>query len=383
VTFTNPAYALQGSSHGAQLFRQATSSPLNPAGGILQPGDLALTQNGSPNMSVNVAAGRCWIPGTSLPTVNPGGGAYNPQGSYFAENDAPVNLAISASDPSNPRIDTVICQVQDAAYVGSTNSVGPVVVTGTPTSGATLANLTGAAAVPGSSLVLGYVLVPANATTIVTADLASTAAVLSLVGLGYSGPIGGATVRGAVVNAGPGTRTSAAYGALSDAADQVAGIVLPTNGLIAVRYQAIWQESVAGAARAAIFLNGNQLQIQGTQSASGPLTSAAATNSGFNTINVPLFSCPQGLTSMLSATNYASDVTTGQAIGMGYTTATTGGGLEMGGTVEATPAHWPPGGTCYIFAAAGTYTVSVKFKSASGSVTASGRKLWVEALPFG
>src|SRR6202035_1959182 len=138
MTLTSPPYVLQGSSHGAQLFREAISSVLAPAGGIVQPSDFALTQNGTPNMSVNIGAGRCWIPGTSLATVNPGGGAYYPQGSYFAESDAAVNLAISASDPSNPRIDTVICQVHDAAYAGATNSAALAIVTGTPTIGATL-----------------------------------------------------------------------------------------------------------------------------------------------------------------------------------------------------------------------------------------------------
>src|SRR5689334_701297 len=43
--------------------------------------------------------------------------------------------------------------------------------------------------------------------------------------------------------------------------DQVQNIVMPTNGLIRVRYQATWQESVAGAARAAIFIGSNQAQI--------------------------------------------------------------------------------------------------------------------------
>src|SRR5438309_7960968 len=39
--------------------------------------------------------------------------------------------------------------------------------------------------------------------------------------------------------------------------DQVTGIVLPTNGLIAVWYQATWQ-TAAGNAQAALFLGSNQ-----------------------------------------------------------------------------------------------------------------------------
>lgn len=148
---------------------------LSPAGGIVQSQDFTIAQFGTPNMSVNVGAGRLWVPGTSLATVNPGGGAYHPQGLYYAENDAAVNLPISASSPSSPRIDTVIGQIQDTAYGDTTDSASLAVVTGTATSGATLANLTGAGAVPASSLVLGYVLVPTSATSIVTADILNVA----------------------------------------------------------------------------------------------------------------------------------------------------------------------------------------------------------------
>jgi hypothetical protein len=56
----------------------------------------------------------------------------------------------------------------------------------------------------------------------------------------------------------------------------------------------------------------------------------------------------------------------GYEIGGGATTLTTG---DAGGVVS-------------MFAAAGTYTISVQFKALSGSVTASNRKLWVQALSF-
>jgi hypothetical protein len=176
MTLSPVPYALQQGSHPAALFRQAFGFPLSPAGGIAQPGDLALTQNGTPNMSCNVGAGRIAIPGTSLATVNTGGGAYYPQGLYFGESDAPTNLPISASSPSLPRIDTIIGQVEDAAYAGSNNDAKFVVLTGTPTAGASYpSNLTGAASVPVSSMVLGYVNVAANATSIVTANITSVA----------------------------------------------------------------------------------------------------------------------------------------------------------------------------------------------------------------
>jgi hypothetical protein len=176
MTLTPVPYVLQNSSHPASLFRQATSSLIAPAGGIVQPQDFQVTQNGTPNMSVNVGAGRIWVPSTYTATVNPGGGAYYPGGLYYAENDASVNLPISASNPTNPRLDQIIVQVQDTAYAGSTNSAQLAVLTGTATAGASLANLVGLASMPASSLLLGYVLVPANATSIVTADIANEAA---------------------------------------------------------------------------------------------------------------------------------------------------------------------------------------------------------------
>ena len=161
----NPPYALQSGSHGSELFRRAVGSTLNPAGGVVGLGDLLVTQNSTPNMSVNVAGGRpggeAWIPGSTT----------TGQGMYYVYNDGTVNLAIAAANATNPRIDTVIAQVQDAAYSGSTNAWQLAVVTGTPTAGATLTNLTGAGTVPASSLVLAYVLVPASSTSVITANI--------------------------------------------------------------------------------------------------------------------------------------------------------------------------------------------------------------------
>lgn len=187
MTLTNPAYVISGAAggHGAQLFRQAIGSLIGSAGGIVQAQDLALAQNGTPNMSVNVGPGRLWVPGTSLASVNPGGGAYYPQGPYFAESDATVNLPISAADVTNPRVDTLVCQIQDAFYTGVINAASLAVLTGTPTPGATLSNLSGAAAVPASTYVLGYALAAAGASSIVTANIANKATMLALSAQNY------------------------------------------------------------------------------------------------------------------------------------------------------------------------------------------------------
>lgn len=174
------------------------------------------------------------------------------------------------------------------------------------------------------------------------------------------------------------SRTNVAYGTLTTP-DQVSGIVLPTDGLIMVFFQAMWQESVANAARAAIFVGANQLQAQ-LPSNLAPVTVAAARDSGSSpNFDTPLHSTPAGLVSYTTSGGASADVTTGQIVGALNGTAPkedSGAGLIPGAT-------GPIGGPCYIFAAAGTYDISVKFKSSSGSVTAKNRKLWVRALSFG
>lgn len=151
-------------------------------------------------------------------------------------------------------------------------------------------------------------------------------------------------------------RTNTAYG-LMTTPDRVSGIVLPTDGLICIGYQATWFESVIGAARAAIFIGATQLKIatNGTAPAvqeAGPRTGLATTANALHTFH-------DGLTHIDSNNSYGGDVTTGQVIG---------------GAIG--------GGVCYVFAAAGTYDISVQFKASSGSVTALARKLWVWSLGF-
>lgn len=157
------------------------------------------------------------------------------------------------------------------------------------------------------------------------------------------------------------TRTNTAFG-LMPTPDQVTGIVLPTNGLIAVWYQATWQSSVGAAGQAAIFIGTNQLSVVNGSASGSPVTQNASMGASAAT-NASLSTFWGGLTSAQPAGGYTGDVTTGQAVG-----------------AESTGAIY--GGPCYVFAAAGTYAVSVQFKASSGSVTASSRKLWVMALSF-
>jgi hypothetical protein len=167
--------------------------------------------------------------------------------------------------------------------------------------------------------------------------------------------------RGYVTTATAQSTTSASFVTLTTP-DQVTGIVLPSTGLITVWYQATWQETVTGAAQAAIFVGGNQLKVGNAGAATTVLTAAAINNASLTSKNVVLASYWGGLASNPSSgsVGYAGDATTGQVVG---------GGLALGGP-------------CYIFAAAGTYTVSVQFKTSSGTVTAQNRQLWVSAQAF-
>jgi hypothetical protein len=72
------------------------------------------------------------------------------------------------------------------------------------------------------------------------------------------------------------SRTNAAFGTLPTA-DQVQNLVLPSGGLFRITFQGMWKESVAGAARAAIFIGANQLKIADEQGP-GPQAEAARTD---------------------------------------------------------------------------------------------------------
>lgn len=78
-----------------------------------------------------------------------------------------ITEAITAAHATLPRVDRVILEMQDQTHDGTgAYAARTRVVTGTATAGATLDNLTGAAAVPSSALLLADVLVAATDTAI-------------------------------------------------------------------------------------------------------------------------------------------------------------------------------------------------------------------------
>jgi hypothetical protein len=134
--------------------------PLTIGEGVRTGSELVVSQRAAgANMSIDVSAGSAVINDDHAD----GGGVY----AYTL--GAATNVAVTGSDPTNPRIDRVVIRVRDQGLGDAANDQGPVVVAGTPTSGATLANLNGAAAVPGSSVLLANILVPAASSSVTKA----------------------------------------------------------------------------------------------------------------------------------------------------------------------------------------------------------------------
>ncbi len=128
-------------------------------------GDLLVSANGTPNMTVLVAAGEALINGTQSSIY---------QGAYHCLNDASVSLSIAAADPTNPRIDLVVAQVRDAAYSGSNNDWILAVVTGTP------APSPSPPATPNNAIVLAQVAVAALASSITSGNITDKRPVFGL-----------------------------------------------------------------------------------------------------------------------------------------------------------------------------------------------------------
>ena len=171
MAVTNPAAFLQnaGATHTAEITRNAigafqagprTASSLVPRGGVHPHlgGALAVTQNGSPNMTVNVANGMIAVPGTEGTS----------QGQYICMAPTTTNLAITAAHATLPRIDIVVAKVEDAAYSGANNQWSLAVVTGTAAASPT------APAAPNNSITLATVAVAAAATQILNANITDT-----------------------------------------------------------------------------------------------------------------------------------------------------------------------------------------------------------------
>lgn len=148
---------VQAGSHPAEDMRRLVHGIFGGRGGIMKSTDLTVTQHaGTANMSVDVAEGRVIIPGTEA--------TY--QGVYYGEARGVTNLAISAANATNPRIDLVVARIRDAAYsTGPSSSFALEVLTGTAAASPV------EPAVPANCWVLARVYVAAAVTSILNAAI--------------------------------------------------------------------------------------------------------------------------------------------------------------------------------------------------------------------
>jgi hypothetical protein len=153
---TPPSWLQQG-SHPAENDR-LTSQAIFRQSGIIGNASLAVTAQLSPNMTVNVAEGQAAV----LNNVSASAGV------YICTNDATTVLTIQPSNPSLPRIDRIVLQVNDAYYSGLLNNVTFTVLAGTPNASPA------APATPSNAISLATVAVAALATTITNANITDT-----------------------------------------------------------------------------------------------------------------------------------------------------------------------------------------------------------------
>lgn len=294
---------------------------------------------GGANMSVDIAAN------VGLGVILQGD-TVTGQGLYaIPPHNAIINEAIATADTVNPRIDSVILEAKDSVHDASgLNQAQTRVITGTPVPAVSL-EAPGASpgALPNSAILLAYVQVNANATSI-------TNALIKDMRPKKRGKLNIATAEST-------SATTYAYNNLATP-DRITQVVVPADALVLVAYQAIWQNTVGGNGRAAIFLGANQYKVGiGTGAAavveaSGP---AEANDDGV------LASAGLNL-STTGGVGAATEVTTGQSVGA---QGTAGEGLIA------------------IFVAGGTYDVSVQFKNAAaGTLTVKNRHLWVEVRDY-
>lgn len=175
----------------------------------------------------------------------------------------------------------------------------------------------------------------------------------------------GLTGQGASIIPTEESRTGASY-QLMPTHDEIPNVDVAPNGVIIVLFQARVKSVGGGVATASIFLDTTQVKI--ASSTTGvPSNGGIETGAGTNTNTYyALTSAPHGLAAVQdNTTNAAGDDPTGQIIGV------------------VDPLRGAFGGACFIEAAAGTHTVSIRYRNpAGGDVYAKERKLRVLTMTF-
>lgn len=171
---------VDGVQASGQDMRRATAAGMTPSGVVLaarggvRPGDLAVSAQTTPNMTVLVAAGQAFVQQTAAAA-----------GQSVVTSDAAKTVPIAASDVTNPRRDLVVFRVYDETVALAGRKAQIEVVTGTPAVSPV------DPAVPANSVVLARVTVAAGASTVTNANITDLRA--ATVSLGGITPSAGAT----------------------------------------------------------------------------------------------------------------------------------------------------------------------------------------------
>lgn len=166
MTLRTPAFN-DAKIYGFEWLRYNTE--IDNQEGVLNAGDLKTTAAAGGGMRVDVAAGAALVKGDS---GVPGTGLS--QGLFIVVNDAAIANAVTlaAAHATLPRIDQIVLRVRDSSDLGSGADDAIIdFVTGTATSGATLDNRNGAAALPADCLRLADVLIPAAAVAVIAGNV--------------------------------------------------------------------------------------------------------------------------------------------------------------------------------------------------------------------
>jgi hypothetical protein len=175
LAVSNPPAFLDTQSYSAQYDRRwvgydfledASGVAMTTSrGGVVNVGDMSVTQNGTPNMSVNVAAGAAYVRGTSISN----------QGIYRCVASSTTNLAITTAHASLARWDLVVARVYDNTHDSSGQNKWELeIVTGTPAGSPAEPTL------PASSFKLARVTVGAAVSTIVTGNISNVSTQLRM-----------------------------------------------------------------------------------------------------------------------------------------------------------------------------------------------------------
>lgn len=151
-----PPTWLQNRVYPARIERMMLSKYFQSPG-ITVSTALRVQAQGTPNMTVTVAAGDAWVAGNQVSN----------QGYYHVVNDSIVTVSIPQSNTS-ARTDIVVIRVYDSEYSGSFNTAQIEVISGSPGGGTP--------ATPSNALRLATITVGANATSISNANIVDSRA---------------------------------------------------------------------------------------------------------------------------------------------------------------------------------------------------------------